>query len=86
MATAFVRDLDDAVYLRLKARAVGNNRSLEAELREILVLASKQVDMAAAARRPKRCSGGWKAGRTVAAGKYSPRNDCGKQLAPCGSP
>jgi plasmid stability protein len=48
MATAVVRDLDDSVYERLKARAEGNNRSLEAELREILVLASKQVDMAAA--------------------------------------
>jgi antitoxin FitA len=48
MATALVRDLDDAVYERLKARAAGNNRSLEAELREILVLASKQVDIAAA--------------------------------------
>jgi plasmid stability protein len=48
MATALVRDLDDAVYERLKARAAGNNRSLEAELREILVVASKQVDVAAA--------------------------------------
>jgi plasmid stability protein len=48
MATALVRDLDDAVYERLKARAAGNNRSLEAELREILTLASKQVDMATA--------------------------------------
>ena len=48
MATALVRDLDDAVYERLKARAVGNNRSLEAELREILSQASKQVDMATA--------------------------------------
>ena len=48
MATALVRDLDDGVYERLKARAAGNNRSLEAELREILVLASKQVDMATA--------------------------------------
>jgi plasmid stability protein len=45
MATALVRDLDDAVYERLKARAAGNNRSLEAELRDILVLASKQVDV-----------------------------------------
>ena len=45
MATALIRDLDDAVYERLKARAAGNNRSLEAELREILVLASKQVDV-----------------------------------------
>ncbi len=48
MATALVRDLDDGVYERLKARAAGNNRSLEAELREILTLASKQVDIATA--------------------------------------
>jgi plasmid stability protein len=48
MATALVRDLDDAVYEWLKARAAGNNRSLEAELREILVLAAKQVDVATA--------------------------------------
>lgn len=48
MATALVRDLDDEVYERLKTRAAGNNRSLEAELREILTLASKQVDMATA--------------------------------------
>ena len=44
MATALVRDLDAEGYERLKARAAGNNRSLEAELREILVLASKQVN------------------------------------------
>ncbi len=48
MATALIRDLDDDVYERLKARAAGHNRSLEAELREILVLASKQVDITAA--------------------------------------
>jgi plasmid stability protein len=48
MATALVRDLDDEVYERLKARAAGHNRSLEAELRDILVLASKQVDVATA--------------------------------------
>ena len=48
MATALVRDLDDEVYERLKTRAAANNRSSEAELREILVLASKQVDMAKA--------------------------------------
>ncbi len=48
MATALVRDLDDEAYERLKVRAAGNNRSLEAELREILVLASKQVAMATA--------------------------------------
>ncbi len=48
MAKALVRDLDDAVYERLKARAAGNNRSLEAELREILSAASTQLDMATA--------------------------------------
>ena len=48
MANALVRDLDDQVYERLKARAAGNNRSLEAELREILVAASKQGSMAEA--------------------------------------
>ena len=48
MANALVRDLDDQVYERLKARAACTNRSLEAELREILVVASKQVRMAEA--------------------------------------
>jgi plasmid stability protein len=48
MANALIRDLDDAVYERLKARAAGNNRSLEAELREILTGASAQVGMATA--------------------------------------
>ena len=48
MANARVRDLDDQVYERLKARTTGNNRSLEAELREILVAASKQLSMAEA--------------------------------------
>ena len=48
MANALVRDLDDAVYERLKARAAGNHRSLEAELREILTGASTQVDIATA--------------------------------------
>jgi plasmid stability protein len=48
MANALVRDLDDQVYERLKARAAGNNRSLEAELRAILVAASKQVSRAEA--------------------------------------
>ncbi len=46
MANALVRDLDDGVYERLKARAAGNNRSLEAELREILTGASTQVGIA----------------------------------------
>jgi antitoxin FitA len=48
MASVLVRDLDDDVYERLKARAAGNNRSLEDELRDILVSASKQVSMAEA--------------------------------------
>ena len=48
MANALVRDLNDAAYERLKTRAAGHNRSLESELREILVLASKQVDGATA--------------------------------------
>ena len=43
MAMALVRDLDDEVLARLKAIAAGNNRSLEAELRDILLAASKQV-------------------------------------------
>ncbi len=46
MATVLVRDLDDAIYERLEARAAANNRSLEAELREILLAASRQVGMA----------------------------------------
>lgn len=36
MATVTIRDLDDKVVLQLKARAKTNNRSLEAELRELL--------------------------------------------------
>ena len=48
MATALVPDLDDEVLARLRARAAGNNRSLEAELRDILVAASKQLSLAEA--------------------------------------
>jgi plasmid stability protein len=48
MASALIRELDAQVYERLKARAAGNNRSLEAELRDILVAASKQVSDAEA--------------------------------------
>jgi plasmid stability protein len=43
MANALVRDLDDAAYERLQSRAAGHNRSLKAELREILEQASLQV-------------------------------------------
>lgn len=36
MATITIRDLDDKVVAKLKTRAKSNNRSLEAELRELL--------------------------------------------------
>jgi plasmid stability protein len=36
MATVTIRDLDEKVVAKLKARAKSNNRSLEAELRELL--------------------------------------------------
>ena len=36
MANVTIRNLDDRVVARLKERAKANNRSLEAELREIL--------------------------------------------------
>ncbi|HEV8392478.1 MAG TPA: hypothetical protein VGQ35_21665 [Dongiaceae bacterium] len=36
MATVTIRDLDDKVVAKLKARAKTNHRSLEAELRELL--------------------------------------------------
>ena len=79
MATALVRDLDDAVYERLKARAVGNNRSLEAELREILLQASKQVDMATA-RASAEAMRRRLAGRgTATAGRSSPNSASGER-------
>lgn len=36
MATVTIRDLDEKIIAKLKARAKSNNRSLEAELRELL--------------------------------------------------
>jgi len=36
MATVTIRDLDEKIVSKLKARAKSNNRSLEAELRELL--------------------------------------------------
>ena len=36
MATLTIRKLDDAVYERLRVQARHNNRSLEAEAREVL--------------------------------------------------
>ena len=86
MATALVRDLDDGVYERLKARAAGNNRSLEAELREILVLASKQVDMATAEPRPMPCGDAWRVARTAIVERYSPGNAFGERPTDFGSP
>ena len=41
MAQVLVRNLDDAAVERLKARAAAKQRSLEAELREILEEAAK---------------------------------------------
>jgi plasmid stability protein len=72
MATALVRDLDDDVYERLKARAAGNNRSLEAELRDILTSASKQVSIAEARAAGERL-------RALMEGR--PQSDSGKILA-----
>ncbi len=43
MAQIIVRNLDDAVVRRLKQRAESNNRSLEAEVRQILEHASEQL-------------------------------------------
>ena len=40
MATLTVRNLDDAIMAKLKARAKINNRSMEAEVRQILGLAA----------------------------------------------
>ncbi len=47
MAQILIRNLDDAVVERLKVRAKGNGRSLEAEVRYILEQSAK-VDMATA--------------------------------------
>ena len=41
MATVTIHNLDDGVVDTLKARAKANNRSLEAELREILTSAAR---------------------------------------------
>ncbi len=49
MAQIIVRNLDDVVVERLKARARANDRSLEAEVRQILEHSAK-VDMAEARR------------------------------------
>lgn len=54
MATLTIRNLDGQVVERLKSRARENNRSLEAESREILAAAARSATLAefrAAARR-----------------------------------
>ena len=43
MAQIIVRNLDDAIVETLKKRAERNNRSLEAEVRQILEQASQQL-------------------------------------------
>ena len=48
MSQVLVRGLDEAVLDRLRQRAEGHNRSLEAELRDILEQASRQVDITTA--------------------------------------
>lgn len=45
MATLTIRKLDDSIYSRLGARAKGNNRSLEAEVREILKESAQAFDL-----------------------------------------
>ena len=54
MASVTIRNLDDDVVAKLKARAKANNRSLEAELRQLLNNAARQAEreeFIAAARR-----------------------------------
>jgi antitoxin FitA len=48
MPNVLIRDVDEKVLSRLKARAQSNGRSLGSELRLILEQASKQVDMVTA--------------------------------------
>ena len=51
MAQMTIRNLDDAVYARLKAQAGAQGRSLEAEARRILETAANQPDRASFAMR-----------------------------------
>jgi plasmid stability protein len=46
MATVTIRNLDDDIVERLRARARLNDRSLEAELRLLLAQASRAIDAA----------------------------------------
>jgi plasmid stability protein len=61
MASVLIRDLDPAVVDRLKARAEGNGRSLQKELKAILEAAAAQATCAearAAAERIRQMLGG----------------------------
>jgi plasmid stability protein len=49
MGQLLVRGVDDEAIERLKRRAESHHRSLEAELRDILEQASRQVDVSLAA-------------------------------------
>jgi plasmid stability protein len=46
MGQVLIRGLEEEVLERLRRRADGNHRSLEGELREILMMASRQVSAA----------------------------------------
>lgn len=46
MAAISVRDLDDRVRERLRVRAAGNGRSMEAEIRAILTAAVSEAESA----------------------------------------
>jgi len=46
MGQVLISGLEDDVLDRLRRRAEGNHRSLEGELREILMMASRQVSVA----------------------------------------
>jgi plasmid stability protein len=45
MGQVLIRGLEEDVLERLRRRADGNHRSLEGELREILLTASRQVSL-----------------------------------------
>lgn len=44
MASLTIRNLDEAIVTKLKARAEANKRSLEAELRDVLTSVARQGD------------------------------------------
>ena len=50
MGQLLIRGLDEGVIEKLRRRAEGNHRSLEGELRDILSMAARQVDVETARR------------------------------------